>query len=441
MWGATGIGAVKCLIKRVSIHAPRVGCDVARLIFIWFILGFNPRTPCGVRPSGLFTVVVINDVSIHAPRVGCDGHRGGQFTIIWCFNPRTPCGVRLCGCSYWTRANKFQSTHPVWGATRLHSSISARGIVSIHAPRVGCDNGIHPAASLFRRFNPRTPCGVRLAKAASWGANIVVSIHAPRVGCDPPQSVRRPPGISFNPRTPCGVRRAMLGYLVKDVGVSIHAPRVGCDPGERCTRCEGCSFNPRTPCGVRQGRGLLIKSISQFQSTHPVWGATGNEGSEYPLLEVSIHAPRVGCDEMPATDPKALILVSIHAPRVGCDTQTTRVSFLCREFQSTHPVWGATAVTDILCPFLGRFNPRTPCGVRRDSSWCKHSGPEVSIHAPRVGCDGLHNVFYIPTKGFQSTHPVWGATGIPLLPMLKKNCFNPRTPCGVRLETDKPIRI
>ena len=56
-------------------------------------------------------------------------------------------------------------------------------------------------------------------------------------------------------------------------------------------------------------------------------------------------------------------------------------------FQFTHPVWGATSqrVWNITDTF-------------------------VSIHAPRVGCDG-ELVSMASLKGpFQFTHPVWGAT-------------------------------
>ena len=78
-------------------------------------------------------------------------------------------------------------------------------------------------------------------------------------------------------------------------------------------------FNPRSPCGERLGREVWSCITTGFQSTLPVWGATG--------------------------------------PSRSCTTS-------CRRFQSTLPVWGAT-LADI------------------------------------VGSDG---------SLFQSTLPVWGAT-------------------------------
>ncbi len=56
---------------------------------------------------------------------------------------------------------EFQSTHPAWGATLKQRCALLFVLVSIHAPRVGCDYQ-----------------GKMDAPATQ------VSIHAPRVGCD-----------------------------------------------------------------------------------------------------------------------------------------------------------------------------------------------------------------------------------------------------------------
>ena len=60
----------------ISIHAPLAGCDCSLFRFLCLLYHFNPRTPCGVRPSVKF--------------LSC--------SIIY-FNPRTPCGVRHCRCT------------------------------------------------------------------------------------------------------------------------------------------------------------------------------------------------------------------------------------------------------------------------------------------------------------------------------------------------------
>ena len=56
-----------------------------------------------------------------------------------CFNSRTPCGVRLSPDRISYKDTKFQFTHPVWGATCLGVVARLPLLVSIHAPRVGCD--------------------------------------------------------------------------------------------------------------------------------------------------------------------------------------------------------------------------------------------------------------------------------------------------------------
>ena len=57
-------------------------------------------------------------------------------------------------------------------------------------------------------------------------------------------------------------------------------------------------FNPRTPRGVRLDtlQAIMLKLLSQFQSTHPARGATTYTEVDLSGLEISIHAPREGCD-------------------------------------------------------------------------------------------------------------------------------------------------
>ena len=75
------------------------------------------------------------------------------------FNPRTPCGVRQDLTGHGMTSGGFQSTHPVWGATRFADTYPVKLCISIHAPRVGCDGGVVEAR-----------------------CQLVISIHAPRVG-------------------------------------------------------------------------------------------------------------------------------------------------------------------------------------------------------------------------------------------------------------------
>ena len=149
---------------------------------------------------------------------------------------------------------KFQSTHPLRGATQF---------------------------------------GYALARA------LVISIHAPLAGCDPLPRAGRPTASDFNPRTPCGVRRS----AIMEVGAwmifqSTH-PLRGATSLRRASRCRWRIFQSTHPL-----RGATVTSAVQplprlFQSTHPLRGATSRYRSAPGFLPISIHAPLAGCDHPP----------------------------------------------------------------------------------------------------------------------------------------------
>ena len=85
------------------------------------------------------------------------------------------------------------------------------------------------------------------------------------------------------------------------------------------------------------------RRASVFQSTPPVWGATTTERPYLRQKEISIHAPRVGGDLPPVNIKFAANAISIHAPRVGGDALRMAAGERSGAFQSTPPVWGATA--------------------------------------------------------------------------------------------------
>ena len=153
-------------------------------------------------------------------------------------------------------------------------------------------------------------------------------------------------------------------------------------------------FNPRAPCGARL-------------HTHPIW-QIGNS-------------------------------ISIHAPRVGRDFIQCPVEFMDLQFQSTRPVWGATASAQDTAGRVFDFNPRAPCGARRYELYNYGTYSEISIHAPRVGRDSRRSKSCATRQGFQSTRPVWGATRPLDYPASFCRDFNPRAPCGARPYTQRSI--
>ena len=111
------LGKVPKNSSKISIHAPRVGCDPN------FLNGF------------FFSVI-----SIHAPRVGCDGGHQDDRADPYDFNPRTPGRVR-------------RSRSWGWRISGTHFNPRTPGRVR-HKIKLFC-------IIVFTDFNPRTPGRVR----------------------------------------------------------------------------------------------------------------------------------------------------------------------------------------------------------------------------------------------------------------------------------------
>ena len=219
-----------------------------------------------------------------------------------------------------------------------------------------------------------------------------ISIHAPHAGCDSYEQIAKTYSVAFqsthpmrgatrdvvrlikkqndfNPRTPCGVRPAARKKAEARYFISIHAPHAGCDEAAERFRT----------------------AWEQFQSTHPMRGATIPYDSHHVLRGISIHAPHAGCDHIVDMDGREYCEISIHAPHAGCDP----VSFEgvtgspSKRFQSTHPMRGATFHLSKAIWITSNFNPRTPCGVRQ---YGKNLSilPQVSASFPRSGKSALY---------------------------------------------------
>ena len=167
---------------------------------------FNPRSPHGERLRSAFTVASLvifqstlpargatmwppiwcgsRPISIHAPRMGSDArtcgstrrHTSFQSTLpAWGATPDSPATIPK---------PPFQSTLPAWGATRGRLSGSRRVPISIHAPRMGSDDGVLGYSPIAFEFQSTLP---------AWGATT-----------RRPQRRRNQP--NFNPRSPHGER-------------------------------------------------------------------------------------------------------------------------------------------------------------------------------------------------------------------------------------------
>ena len=217
---------------------------------------FNPRPPKGRDKARLINV---SRVSIHAPPKG----RDWQIVIppgLPCFNPRAP------ECDYIEHhlsadTNRFQSTRPRRGATRLQRT------------------------TVYGCFNPPPPKGRDLG----WTINRLFQSTRPRRGATGIElklrHCPRPPALSrfqsTRPRRGATWVRTMSARATE--AVSIHAPPKGRD--ERCKTAAieamGPGFNPRAPEGARLYLYIGSSESRRFQSTRPRRGATNWDSKQY----------------------------------------------------------------------------------------------------------------------------------------------------------------
>ena len=123
----------------------------------------------------------------------------------------------------------FQSTHPARGATAGHVDVLGLNVISIHAPREGCDRSSSSVLSWRAEFQSTHPA--RGATAAAVGINAVCKF----------QSTHPARGA-----TPFG--RELQRWSIFQ---STHPAR-GATLRRRHGRLQDTDFNPRTPRGVRQ---------------------------------------------------------------------------------------------------------------------------------------------------------------------------------------------
>ena len=181
--GATVVRDTPHILQHVSIHAPREGCDTFPRASRRGWRSFNSRTPGGVRLPCLVRELNPGEFQFTHPGRGATKRATTQVVKV-----------------------RFQFTHPGRGATVSYPYGIAVQIVSIHAPREGCDCRRSGVRHRWSCFNSRTPGGVRPNDirhclsilgfqfthpgrgATSYCPNghllFSVSIHAPREGCD-----------------------------------------------------------------------------------------------------------------------------------------------------------------------------------------------------------------------------------------------------------------
>ena len=177
-------------------------------------------------------------------------------------------------------------------------------------------------------------------------------------------------------------------------------------------RCKkgGMYFNPRSPCGERRDcrdrRGRV-----QRISIHALLAESDSGSSLHrpATFQISIHALLAESDGGQLEQAGVNLLISIHALLAESDGVYTYTFFLYRN-----------------------FNPRSPCGERRQVGRDSLIASQISIHALLAESDRNEAETSASSAAFQSTLSLRRATRATKLGEDWGLDFNPRSPCGER---------
>ena len=162
VWGATNQYPDDDPGQRISIHAPRVGSDIYNAFYARMRNYFNPRSPCGERQYWNAFLIPLRLFQSTLPVWGATSDFETE-ERVYKFQSTLPVWGATQFCTTANSAMAFQSTLPVWGATIMQQTALMRfgfqstlpvwgatlqynavvhlAFISIHAPRVGSDDG------------------------------------------------------------------------------------------------------------------------------------------------------------------------------------------------------------------------------------------------------------------------------------------------------------
>ena len=146
---------------------------------------FNPRAPCGARPTGTKQAKDLFEISTHAPLAGRDSRSWSNASL-------------LAG---------FQPTRPLRGAT-VFGAVVLRMLI---------------------HFNPRAPCGARRAGYQQDPLEVKISTHAPLAGRDDLDAKAADSQPEISTHAPLAGRDGFVLRGLWDGGISTHAPLAGRD--------------------------------------------------------------------------------------------------------------------------------------------------------------------------------------------------------------------
>ncbi len=179
-------------------------------------------------------------------------------------------------------------------------------------------------------------------------------------------------------------------------------------PSRRSTSRD-TNFNPRPPCGGRPYARPITSAGSLFQSTSPVRGTTFTASDFIIDFFISIHVPRAGDDACWQT-PSTITTYFNPRPPCGGRRDGMRSGVVIFNISIHVPRAGDDASTNSSKCTTRNFNPRPPCGGRLGRDEAKRCKGNISIHVPRAGDDTCTPRETLRFSTFQSTSPVRGTT-------------------------------
>ena len=189
-----------------------------------------------------------------------------------------------------------------------------------------------------------------------------ISTHAPRAGSDSFVLLSRSRNFTFQSTLPVrgATSTAIVGMRWQTIFQST-LPVRGATARTRSVCSVWYYFNPRSPCGERPHGRIPGSRFLHFNPRSPCGERRSGSAGADDSHSISIHAPRAGSDVYRFLGWSTLF-ISIHAPRAGSDKWLTCLS------------GGGD-----------NFNPRSPCGERRDMSVNGASSPNDYFN-PRSPC-------------------------------------------------------
>ena len=238
--------------RQISTHAPLAGRDDNAPWYWHQPCYFNPRAPCGARPSCRTGCCAQAWISTHAPLAGRDGAAARLGGVAWHFNPRAPCGARQEWAVQGHHPQTFQPTRPLRGATPQDHGHAGDQLISTHAPLAGRDCLALWSCCWYRVISTHAPLAGRDDGLAQVLHNVVISTHAPLAGRD-----------------------MIRGFPPDNYIISTHAPLAGRDRKKFRAWIVFVPFQPTRPLrGATILTGTFFPPTIAFQPTRPLRGAT-----------------------------------------------------------------------------------------------------------------------------------------------------------------------